>query len=273
MRSVYLQLGASLVAVQALCPNGGIEMKDYVAAKDYLEEFLYGLRSCRAANFIEDVCNERSDWIGGAVRLAFHDAGTWGGPQNSTLGGPDGCVDLTDPDNGGLQEVLADLASVRVDVEAAVPDVVSRFNSLTLADFSLRLPVFSYYIPVIASTCSQQSSMSQADWWVLVANACVEHAGGLNMGFQTGRVTRTDCAVNSATHGLLPDATKGYDHIEDVFVTRMGFTHREITALNGAHSLGRIRRWLSHTCGLVHRALRGTELRFLGGLGCEPWPA
>ena len=39
----------------------------------------------------------------------------------------------------------------------------------------------------------------------------------------------------------LPDATKGQDHLRDVFY-RMGFNDREIVALSGAHSLGRCHR-------------------------------
>jgi len=38
--------------------------------------------------------------------------------------------------------------------------------------------------------------------------------------------------------GRLPDASKGSDHVRDIFY-RMGFNDREIVALLGAHALGR----------------------------------
>jgi len=38
--------------------------------------------------------------------------------------------------------------------------------------------------------------------------------------------------------GLLPDATKGADHLRAIF-GRMGFNDQEIVALSGAHGLGR----------------------------------
>lgn len=39
-------------------------------------------------------------------------------------------------------------------------------------------------------------------------------------------------------NGRLPDASKGSQHIRDVFY-RMGFSDRDIVALSGAHTLGR----------------------------------
>ncbi|KAK4408545.1 L-ascorbate peroxidase 1, cytosolic [Sesamum angolense] len=39
--------------------------------------------------------------------------------------------------------------------------------------------------------------------------------------------------------GRLPDATKGSDHLRDVFVKQMGLTDQDIVALSGGHTLGR----------------------------------
>ncbi|KAF7119784.1 hypothetical protein RHSIM_Rhsim13G0090600 [Rhododendron simsii] len=39
--------------------------------------------------------------------------------------------------------------------------------------------------------------------------------------------------------GRLPDATKGSDHLRDVFVEHMGLSDKDIVALSGAHTLGR----------------------------------
>ncbi|KAG6432837.1 hypothetical protein SASPL_104425 [Salvia splendens] len=39
--------------------------------------------------------------------------------------------------------------------------------------------------------------------------------------------------------GRLPDATKGSDHLRDVFTKQMGLTDQDIVALSGGHTLGR----------------------------------
>ncbi|EFH59604.1 hypothetical protein ARALYDRAFT_898677 [Arabidopsis lyrata subsp. lyrata] len=36
--------------------------------------------------------------------------------------------------------------------------------------------------------------------------------------------------------GRLPDATKGFDHLRDVFAKQMGFSEKDIVALSGAHT-------------------------------------
>lgn len=62
--------------------------------------------------------------------------------------------------------------------------------------------------------------------------------GGPKIEFTPGR---TDATSESSCppNGRLPDATQGAQHIRDVFY-RMGFTDREITALNGGgHTIGR----------------------------------
>ncbi|CAL9234867.1 unnamed protein product, partial [Arabidopsis halleri] len=37
--------------------------------------------------------------------------------------------------------------------------------------------------------------------------------------------------------GRLPDATKGFDHLRDVYAKQMGFSDKDIVALSGAHTL------------------------------------
>ena len=53
---------------------------------------------------------EKGDIAGGIVRLAFHDAGTFSVADGT--GGADGCLDLSDADNGGLQAVVDQLEPV-----------------------------------------------------------------------------------------------------------------------------------------------------------------
>ena len=64
----------------------------------------------------------------------------------------------------------------------------------------------------------------------------MEFAGGPKMPFRFGRkdAAEADCTPD----GRLPDAKQACAHLRDVF-GRMGFNDQEITALSGAHCLGR----------------------------------
>lgn len=139
----------------------------------------------------------KADFLGGVVRLSFHDAGTYS--LIAKNGGPDGCIDHADPDNGGLLEIEEEVEKL--------------------------------YTPFA-------DRLSRADFWALTAVEAVSVSGGPSMDFRYGR---KDCDHGNFTadKGRLPSAVKDYDHIFDVFGTRMGFTDREIVALLGAHTLGR----------------------------------
>lgn len=148
---------------------------------------------------------DKADFIGGAVRLSFHDAGTW--DKGSKSGGPDGCLHMADPDNGGLSEVVRDLIE----------------------------PLYEPY----------KERLSRADFWVLAANTALTNAAAsisrLVIPFNYGRF---DCNketwnVDAIGMGRLPHADKGWDHVKKVFVTRMGLSVTDIVALLGAHTLGR----------------------------------
>merc|ERR1711865_140081 len=149
---------------------------------------------------------ERSDITAGAIQLAFHDAGTWD-PSNITHpGGADGCACDKFGPNAGLDYIK---------------DVLS--------------PVYTSY----------KSYLSLADFWAICSNAAIkssvaEEDAGLVVGFKYGRVDHTcvDCTGEIAAR--LPDESKSTDHVEDVFVTRMGFSKKETVALMGAHSMGKM---------------------------------
>jgi len=98
-----------------------------------------------------------ADALGGVVRLAFHDAGTFDSATNT--GGADGCVDLTSPENSGLQEIVDTLQPI--------------------AD-------------------SVQGTLSRADVWALAAGMSIEFAGGPSVDFQTGRLDATSCEGHGA---------------------------------------------------------------------------
>ncbi|KAK9456937.1 heme peroxidase [Dipodascopsis uninucleata] len=79
--------------------------------------------------------------------------------------------------------------------------------------------------------------ISYADLWTLGGVVAIESMGGPKIEWRSGRVddVRADYVP---PNGRLPDASKGADHIRDIFY-RMGFDDQEIVALSGAHNLGR----------------------------------
>jgi len=80
-------------------------------------------------------------------------------------------------------------------------------------------------------------NLSFADLWTYAGACAVEFMGGPPVPHSFGRSDHADgqkCPAN----GRLPDASKGAQHVRDVFY-RMGFNDREIVALSGAHTLGR----------------------------------
>jgi len=81
-----------------------------------------------------------------------------------------------------------------------------------------------------------KSELSRADYWVLVATTSIEDAGGPKIPFYWGRI---DCNGNYPPIGRLPDAEGNFTEVYNVFVKRMGLTVTDITALMGAHTLGR----------------------------------
>ncbi|KAJ0987696.1 hypothetical protein J5N97_006052 [Dioscorea zingiberensis] len=78
-------------------------------------------------------------------------------------------------------------------------------------------------------------NLSYADVYQLAAVVAVEVTGGPDVPFHPGREDKNEPPLE----GRLPDATKGCDHLRDVFVTHMGLNDQDIVALSGAHTLGR----------------------------------
>jgi len=79
--------------------------------------------------------------------------------------------------------------------------------------------------------------MSYADLWTLAGAVAIEEMGGPKIPWRPGRSDVGD-GKTCTSDGRLPDATKGQDHIRDIF-SRMGFNDKEMVALIGAHALGR----------------------------------
>ncbi|XP_043703186.1 L-ascorbate peroxidase 2, cytosolic-like [Telopea speciosissima] len=76
--------------------------------------------------------------------------------------------------------------------------------------------------------------LSYADFVQLAGVVAVEVTGGPEIPFHPGREDKP----HPPPEGRLPDATKGSDHLRDIF-GHMGFSDKEIVVLSGAHTLGR----------------------------------
>lgn len=159
------------------------------------------------------------DNIGAMVRLIFHDACGGGGALG--LGGANGCIDFDTLDNKGLEDVVA-----------AYDTIFARWSS----------------------------KISRADLWVLGANVAIKHASTvpapgsraflkpyptalqrppftLNLPFRYGRVD--DAACDKKDEGLLPPKNFRFSESIKLFGSRVGMTPVEVTAIFGAHTLGR----------------------------------
>ncbi|XAR59804.1 L-ascorbate peroxidase [Bertholletia excelsa] len=82
---------------------------------------------------------------------------------------------------------------------------------------------------------AQFPSISFADFYQLAGVVAVEITGGPDVPFHPGREDKPE----PPKEGRLPDATKGCDHLREVFVKQMGLTDKDIVVLSGGHTLGR----------------------------------
>eukprot|EP00252_Welwitschia_mirabilis_P013509 TRINITY_DN2970_c0_g1_i1.p1 TRINITY_DN2970_c0_g1~~TRINITY_DN2970_c0_g1_i1.p1 ORF type:complete len:252 (-),score=34.66 TRINITY_DN2970_c0_g1_i1:347-1102(-) len=132
------------------------------------------------------------------VRIAWHSAGTF--DVKSRTGGPFGTMRFAGE--------LAHGANSGLDIAVRL-----------LQPIKDQFPIISY-----------------ADLYQLAGVVAVEVTGGPDIPFHPGREDKSESDMPE--EGRLPDATKGSDHLRDIFY-RMGMNDKEIVALSGAHTLGR----------------------------------
>ncbi|GKV01125.1 hypothetical protein SLEP1_g13705 [Rubroshorea leprosula] len=80
--------------------------------------------------------------------------------------------------------------------------------------------------------------LSYADLYQLAGVVAVEVTGGPVVPFHPGREDKPQ----PPPEGRLPDATKGTDHLSQVFNVQMGFSDQDIIVLSGGHTLGSYRK-------------------------------
>lgn len=145
------------------------------------------------------------------VRLGFHDC----------VGGCDGCVDLGNPDNAGLEVAINALSSV------------------------------------VNNSKYTEAGLSRADLWALAAITGANYAKpDTSYFFESAYYGRTNCediglpcldansnevscTATTGPHRDLPSANLDTEDVLDFFNDNFGFTDDETVALMGAHSIGR----------------------------------
>jgi cytochrome c peroxidase len=135
------------------------------------------------------------------VRLAWHSSGTY--DKEKKTGGSDGAGMRYAPESDWGANAGLDVARNRLE------PIKKKYPEITYSDL-----------------------------WILSGVTAIEAMGGPSIPFHPGRRDFDTKNKSQLPDGLLPDATKGPQHLRDVFY-RMGFNDQEIVALTGAHALGR----------------------------------
>mmetsp|Transcript_10700 Transcript_10700/g.24384 ORF Transcript_10700/g.24384 Transcript_10700/m.24384 type:complete len:447 (+) Transcript_10700:70-1410(+) len=198
------------------CPTGEVISTQSLTCAQY-DSMVATIRSIYSG--LDSTCTAtvcpQADWAGCVLRIAGHDFMDYGNGQ----GGSDGCLDLSDPDNAGLPDCL---------------HMGEEFGSSIYDAYKMH--------------CSE---ISLADFVVLAAEAVItlsrEHVTQSSSGrgsidfrsnFRFGRSTATSCTW---AEGRLPNPEHSCTAVEETFLSRMGLSWREATALMGVHTLGRAR--------------------------------
>ena len=161
----------------------------------------------------------RGDNVGALVRLAFHDAAGRSAVPGAGGAGPNGCIDDSEPANAGLVAVRATLEAVRT---AFGPQRVSRADLWVLA---------AAHATQLASTAANFSQVRSSGLPFLSAP--------LALPVRYGRGDDASCAGFDA--GRLPSPSNSWAATVSRF-GEFGMSAQHVTALLGAHTLGRCER-------------------------------
>ena len=165
----------------------------------------------QAVGDIRNVINDQRRIAPTFVRLGFHDC----------VGGCDGCVDMSNPDNAGLDTAIDALQDI-ADNPAYAAAGLSRADiwalaAITGANFANpNSNTFFRYQYYNRTNCED------------VGTACLD-ADGNDVG----------CTATTGPHRELPLADIDTEDVLDFFNDEFGFTDDETVALMGVHTLGR----------------------------------
>lgn len=146
---------------------------------------------------ITTLISRNSELASKFIRLSFHDC----------VGGCDGCIDMTNADNKGLD----------VPIQALAP-----------------------FVPPLAST----GPLSRADAWALagvVSSRIATASAGLGNIFTAFKYGRVDCGLGNSTSGpdrTLPSPNADFATTTLFFAANFGLNANQSVALLGAHAIG-----------------------------------
>jgi len=126
-------------------------------------------------------------------------------------------------------------------------------------------------------TTKYSNLISKADFWAVMGNAAIKMAipeanAPLTVAFKYGRADSSDCnACSAAMEERLPNEQLGLSHVIDVFGTRMGFTNKEIVALMGAHSVGRMDPHVAGHAGAWDNTMSLLDSAYYDTMLNRPW--
>jgi len=169
-------------------------------------------------NSLSAACNDREcprgDLSGCLVRLAGHDVMDFNAGLNN--GGADGCIDFTDPDNGGLKGCMLTAINERDSSNVSL--------ELMWQDFCTQVSAADFFVIAAEALMTATTPSSQRGKW----------RASFTNNFRFGRQTAFECSPEP-----LPNPIHSCDAVKEVFVDRMGLTWTQSTALMGVHTLGR----------------------------------
>merc|ERR1712038_26988 len=188
--------------------GGHLEMMKFVfpllSVLILLAEDCAGLTSSEVSQVIRKTRSAVGSAKPAMVRLTFHDC----------VGGCDGCLNVNDPDNAGLEDLVTALEAVYQ--SEGLNDTISR------ADMWALLGIWAV-----------QQTIDKSNDECLDCDTVPD----LAVEFQWGRQD-CDSAPHSDSHLNYPSGLLNYDDLMDFLDKEFGYTEREVTALMGAHTLG-----------------------------------
>mmetsp|Transcript_45730 Transcript_45730/g.51167 ORF Transcript_45730/g.51167 Transcript_45730/m.51167 type:complete len:684 (-) Transcript_45730:491-2542(-) len=167
-----------------------------------------------ARNLIMDLIRADGDLVGKFIRLSFHDC----------IGGCNGCVDMGNPDNAGLDKPITSLDPV----VNALSD-----RGLTRTD-----------IWMLSALVATESALPPDDRDIVfplqwIGRKTCEQLGDCGVDFGGNP---TVCTPMRGPHVTQPHGTIGTSSIQQFFEDEFNFNPQQVTALMGAHSVGQMRR-------------------------------
>merc|ERR1719223_1135296 len=164
---------------------------------------------------------KQADWAGCVLRMAGHDFMDFA----DGFGGSDGCTNMLEPDNAGLDPCLAS-----GEFGFSLKDIYLKFcGQISLADFVVIAgeAVMTFTRKAAVTHALEQDQMDPSS-----------STANLNFSkhFRWGRTTLADAVCKQSFEMILPNPEKGCSEVERVFVDNLGLSWSGSVALMGVNS-------------------------------------